>query len=170
MALWIIERERERRVSVEEVFAELKGRWEFTLDGSAFTLTTRIDRLERGREGQLTVIDYKTGTSPGKTDIDTGRANQLPLEALIAEYGVIEPAIGAFTSCAGLEYWKLSGNPDTCKIIATGVASVPGAMERLEALITHYNDPRTPYAAQIGVPARYNDYAHLTRRSEWEEV
>ena len=78
MATWIIAQEKERRNGISQVIAELKGQWEFSVDGKAFTLTTRIDRLEIGRSGDIALIDYKTGTvasnlryaDPDATDVE----------------------------------------------------------------------------------------------------
>ncbi len=151
---------------LSRVIGELKGRWQFDVDGKSFTLTTRIDRMEIGRDGAVTLIDYKTGYIPTQADITRGLANQLPLEALIAHAWNIPWGIGR-----GLEYWKLAGQCEHCEIKAVSIEGI-GAKERLEALIRRFDDVATPYAApgDPSLVARYNDYEHLTRREEWEAV
>lgn len=170
MADWIIAREEERRSAIKNIYGELQSEWTFDVNGHAFTLTTRIDRLEVNHQGKATVIDYKTGTLPAAKDINAGLANQLPLEALIVhEEVLVEASVGA------LEYWKLAGNSQQCDIYSLEgeiPALLAQARQRLVDLIVRYDDPASAYTAQTN-PAyltRHNDYAHLTRRQEWGEV
>jgi len=56
------------------------------LDGKVLQLHGVIDRIDRNREGQIRVIDYKTGSSHlGKEDLINGTRLQLPLYALAAQ-------------------------------------------------------------------------------------
>lgn len=171
MAAWFIEQEIARRGSVAYVMSEIKGEWQ--LD-NGFTLTTRIDRLEIGHDGALTLIDYKTGTVPAKADLERGLANQLPLEALIALCGSLTPALALAGNgnVSALEYWKLAGNPDSCEVKSIGTEWMEQTHMRLEELIQRFNNAATPYTAQSDptLLARYNDYEHLTRRQEWEAI
>ena len=171
MAEWLVEREKERRGDVAQVLGELEGKWSFEVDDKPFTLTTRIDRLEINRDGSLALVDYKTGTIPTKAEIESGLANQLLLEALIAQYGTLEPAITP-GDVSSLEYWKLAGNADDCEIKNIQVEGINTAGERLENLISEFDNAAKPYTAQNDPSKmpRFNDYAHLTRKAEWEAV
>ena len=168
MASWLVGVESERRAALTSVEAELKGEWNFDVDGKKFTLTTRIDRLEISG-GSATLIDYKTGSLPTSAERKEGLANQLPLEALIATNGTLSPAI-AKVDITALEYWKLSGNEDKCEIDDMPITDIEAAQARLVELIRRFDNAAEPYAAQDN-PARqskYNDYEHLTRGAEWE--
>lgn len=169
---WAAARETERRSSLRGVLGEVDGRWEFEVDGKPFTLTTRIDRLERRLDGSLTLADYKTGAVPDANAVAAGEATQLPLEALIVHHGSLSrPVSGKVTE---LEYWKLAGNPARCGITALagkldgGVEShLARTREQLEHLIRAFDDEQTEYLPRTdgGI-----DFAHLVRRQEWDPV
>ena len=69
--------------------------WQITQEGSplacevsvradGLTLTGRLDRIDRGRNG-LRILDYKTGQSDKQADVSSGEATQLISYALLAE-------------------------------------------------------------------------------------
>lgn len=173
MAGWFIEQEMHRRGTLARVLTELDGKWTFDVDGNPFTLTTRIDRLEIGRDGSTVIADYKTGSVPSGADIKKGKSNQLFLEALIATHGTLQPPLATKPAVTELAYWKLSGNRRKCEITTVGIEGVSEAQSRLTGLIAEFDHADTPYAAQRN-PARqaeqYNDYQHLMRRQEWEDA
>ncbi|MDE3059566.1 MAG: double-strand break repair protein AddB, partial [Pseudomonadota bacterium] len=172
MAEWLIEQEKQRRGGLALVAAELQGEWHFTIDGLPFTLTGRIDRMEIGNDGTITIVDYKTGSVPSARDIEGGLANQLPLEALVVMHGKLLNHVSPEGSNIVMEYWKLSGKGDGGEITVMDAATIEASRERLETLIREFDNAATPYAAQSNPSLRpaYNDYEHLTRRQEWEAV
>ncbi len=169
MAGWLINEEKIRSMDIEKIYSEINASWNFEVAGKPFTLSTRIDRLEKLKSGETAIIDYKTGIVPSKRDRENGLSNQLPLEALVVQYGQLPEGIfvGAVTQ---MEYWKLSGSEVKCEITKVET-DIEETRERLENLIAKFDDPATPYAATAdGSLLRYNDYEHLTRRKEWEVV
>jgi ATP-dependent helicase/nuclease subunit B len=172
IAHWLIAQEQKRRGFITDIIVERNGIWELPTGDTHFTLTTRIDRLEIARDGAATVIDYKTGYVPERSKLDKGEANQLPLVALIAQYGQLQPPPERAVRVDKLEYWKLAGSEIKCQIMSYDAADyMHAAKERLQQLIAQFDDPNTAYGAQKNAPASsYNDYEHLTRRSEWEAV
>jgi len=59
---------------------------ELEVDGKTVRVRGMIDRLDRGEDGGLRVIDYKTGTGRlSVKELDEGRRIQLPLYALAAQ-------------------------------------------------------------------------------------
>lgn len=66
--------------------------------GELLRIKGRLDRIDTGPEGTA-VIDYKTGEVPGKQDIVSGEAVQLPFYALLME-----------TPVARIEYLSLDRN------------------------------------------------------------
>ncbi len=169
MAGWLCNEEKNRRHDIETVHSEIAASWEFTVDNKPFTLSTRIDRLEKLKSGGYSIVDYKTGAIPSKRDRENGVSNQLPLEALIVQYGQLPENIVA-EPVSQMEYWKLSGNEVKCEI--TSVESDTNQTKTmLEELIRKFDGPETAYKAQTdGSLISYNDYEHLTRRKEWEVV
>ncbi|NBX04240.1 MAG: double-strand break repair protein AddB, partial [Alphaproteobacteria bacterium] len=171
VAAWLIERENERRKYISNIAAEREGIWQLDVDGSAFTLTTRIDRLECLKDGSTVLIDYKTGTPPTAGDIKNGKANQLPLGALVAQKGELHPALGRNVRMETLEYWKLAGSSEDSEVVSVSAEQLMEAAEaRLVALIREFGHTESAFGAQSD-PTKtltYNDFEHLTRRAEWE--
>ena len=171
MANWLITQEKLRRELATQIYSEVKGTWKFVVDGKDFTLSTRIDRLEKLADGYA-IIDYKTGTIPTKKDREAGLANQLPLEALVVMNGELipSPTCGGGLGRGCLEYWKLSGNAEKCEITEVE-ANLAEVQTRIENLIREYDNPQQAYTAQTDPSLiKYSDYGHLTRRKEWELI
>src|SRR4030095_6937144 len=107
IARWFVDNEGERRGALAALHAEVTGKLQFTGPAGTFTLTATADRIERGPDGRLTIIDYKTGALPKRKDMELGFTPQLPLEAAIAAAGgfdgVAEAAVGT------LQFWRLTG-------------------------------------------------------------
>lgn len=163
MAAWFVAEEQKRRDSIQSVHSEVDGNLEFEVAGKKFALKTRIDRLEKLASGWYNLIDYKTGMVPKE-----GASNQLPLEALIVQYGKLSGGIIAPGVVAQMEYWKLSGSEGKCEI-TNSKADIEETRKMLEELLTKFAEGDTPYNAQAtGALSRYNDYEHLARRKEWE--
>lgn len=171
IARWIVDQEKIHRSQATHIFAELEGKWSFEIAGQDFTLTTRIDRLEITRESMINLIDYKTGSLPEGADVKRGLANQLPLEALIVQNGILSPPVPVPGNGFRLEYWKLSGNAKLCDIMPIK-ADLAQAQDRLQETLTRFSNPKTPYTANSDptLDIRHNDYEHLIRRQEWESV
>jgi ATP-dependent helicase/nuclease subunit B len=164
---WFIAHERERRaVGTRPLNAEAKG--DIVID--EFTLHGRADRVDRLANGELSIIDYKTGGVPSKNEVKSGIEPQLSLLALIASSGGFS-GIAPATS-GSLEYWVLKGGRSGCKAdVLTGELAdlVAHAEDGLRQLIAEYAKPTTSYKAvpKPRLQPRFNDYAHLSRLSEW---
>ncbi len=150
---------------------EVSGEWRPVPD---FVLKGRADRIERRRDGTLSVIDYKTGSVRSQKEVEDGRAPQLLLEAAMAEAGAFGAELRGVA--AELAYWKLSGRADPGEVIplfrrdpACIPEEVRAAAERLRALIAEFDDPETRYLAQPhpGLAPKFSDFAQLARVAEW---
>lgn len=176
VASWIIAQEKARASHIATLYAEVNGTWSFHAPGGTFTLTARIDRLEKHKDGGLTLIDYKTGAVPSMKEIDTGYASQLPLTAVIAQEGKIEK-LTAHTIIHELEYWKLGASEEAGSITALG--KTPEALQKLMEdakqgvifLMATFDNPNHPYLCHphTEFSPRYDDYAHLARLHEWQD-
>jgi ATP-dependent helicase/nuclease subunit B len=150
------------------------GKLDFDLgDGQTFRLTAIADRIDRNEDGQLEVIDYKTGSVPTQKSVALGFHSQLTLEAAIAFRGGMEGVDPA--EIGSLQYWKLSGARPAATI--TEVKGDPRelseqAVEGTANLIRAFNDPKTPYlpTPRAEWSFKTNFYRHLSREGEWSKV
>jgi ATP-dependent helicase/nuclease subunit B len=170
MAAWFIENEHRRRDDLQSIHAEINGMIFLQAAQGPVKLTARADRLEYDKEGQWTIVDYKTGTVPSGSLIKKGVRNQLAVEGLIAFEGGFEslPA-GAIRS---LEYWQLSGKklaPGEIKTPFADLFDADEVRDRLERLANYFDQANTPYPSElepINVPP-FKPYQHLSRSREW---
>ena len=126
--------------------------------------------------GVDSIIDYKTGAAPGVSQLKSGFAPQLTLEAVIASMGgflSIEP-----TQVNELSYWKLSGGEIAGKITnfngtkkrdaVDPMELADKAYEGLTKLVTTFDLLQTPYLNKPNLVYNgYGEYDHLARTKEW---
>ena len=165
--------EAERREGLAEIKTEIGGKHEFALaDGSLFALTARADRLEIGRDGAVTLVDYKTGQPPGTDEIRVGFSPQLTLEAAMARRGAFGlPADLAEVSALYLKLGGADGGKEKAVVLKKD-AFMDVAEEHflgLVDLLNQFRDPQTPYPPRPfpKFAKSYNAYDHLARVREW---
>ena len=168
---------RDRGLGREVLASEIKGH--FTLAG--VMIKGRADRIDRGTDGQLIVVDYKTGAPPKGKQVQEGFALQLGTLGLMAAAGGFEGIAGVPN---GFEYWsfgkddksktgfgycfepvleppKKSGIPRD-KFLSETERYLIDAIDRWikgdEAFVARLN-PDLP---------GYNDYDQLMRLDEWQ--
>ena len=167
-ALWFAATEPGRRAGAARAVAEVKGK----MDLGGFTLSGVADRIDMLQDGTLSIYDYKTGTPPAFSDVDDGRAPQLPLEAAMALQGGFDDIPAAHAS--RLAYIRAHGygaggeERDAGKAAPDVLAAE--ALDKLGELVRDYSDPAQPYRAlrRQKFDYRYDDYAHLARVQEWQ--
>lgn len=145
------------------------------------TIRGRADRIDRLPEGQLAIVDYKTGQPPSARMVQEGFALQLGLVGLMAKRG-------AFAGVSGqpeiFEYWSL-GKSDKSETgfgyreepilegrRKTGIAR----SEFLSVSEAYLNDAidkwilgSEPFTARLNPDiGGYNDYDQLMRLEEWQ--
>ncbi|WP_193140155.1 double-strand break repair protein AddB [Meridianimarinicoccus sp. MJW13] len=153
-----------RQADADPIPGECKGRLE--LPEARFTLTAQADRIDRVADGTLRIYDYKTGAPP--TDkVQKAFAKQLLLEVAIAETAGFEDLPPTPVSRAvylGLNA-KLDESPAPLDDLPTAQV-----LTELAQLIAAYDDPTQGYTAQPAPKTitYESDYAHLSRRGEWE--
>ena len=172
IARWFIAEERLRRGDIAESFSERNGRLVIPAPAGPFTITAIADRIDRLHSGEVTILDYKTGVLPSKTEIENGIAVQLPLEGAIARAGGFDGVAGMPNA---LEYWRLSGSEPAGERKPLAADDPGGLIDRVLAgiggLVARFDDPATPY---LPVPVqrwtpRFSDYRHLERLEEDED-
>ncbi|MFG1376158.1 double-strand break repair protein AddB [Xanthobacter autotrophicus] len=164
--------ERERRMYLDHVVAEASGSLEIPLGGAAFRLTGRADRIEVRRDGQLNILDYKTGTAPSARQV-ASLSPQLPLEAAMARRGAFPNAPAA--EVADLLYVELKGGAaggeekpirikdrDTMDLAETALAGLESLLMAFENEAQGYRSLAAPQWS-----GTFGTYDHLARVREW---
>jgi ATP-dependent helicase/nuclease subunit B len=187
-AQWFIGHEIERRKEATRVIVETRGKISFEAGGRPFTLSARADRIDLRKDGTVAIADYKSGQPPTPSQILSGLAPQLPLEAAIVRDGGFDD-VPQGTSISEIAVICVSGGQPPGEWCVLDVTRARGpAAERakklgiltpdqlaaasrtlLESLIRKFADPTTPY---LSIPrpkwrGRFGQFDHLARIKEW---
>lgn len=173
IANWFVEHEPGHAEDFETVLVEgwAKKTVSYGPEVPAFTLIAKADRIDRRRSnGAYLVIDYKTGVIPSAKQVEAGFAPQLPLEAWLVEQGAFDGLDAG--PVEDLIFWKLTGGEpvqEQKKPVKDVAATVLKAEQGLEALVTAFSKPDTPYLSNPRPTITgYGDYDHLARVKEWQ--
>jgi len=143
---------------------------------TAVTLSGYADRIDILPANMADIIDYKTGSSPSKTQAHRLVAPQLALEAALLMRGAFA-GIGRLLP-ADLSYVRLKANGE---VVPESILDIKGsnrsaadlgedAWARLERLLDHYALPAAGYLSRA-LPFKESDfdgdYDHLARVLEW---
>lgn len=175
IAAWIIHFEQQRRHGKTKIFSEMEGTITLGDTNNPFILKAKADRLELNSLGEMTIIDYKTGTAPTQTDVKLGTSPQLTLEALIAEHLGFNGVKTTSLKVKDLLYIRLTGGEEAGEIhpIKEDISTLSAAAKiGLETLIIAFDKLETAYLCcprPEKVP-NYNDYLHLSRIKEWRNT
>ncbi len=142
-------------------------------------LSGKPDRIDRLADGTLAIVDYKTGSSPMRRQVEAGYALQLGLLGMMAEQG-------AFTDQAErttlFEYWRTNRKNGESGWVETpfmrGTKEKPAnltpdnfvaeAQAVLTTLIATYLTGDAPFVAKLAPEyAPYADYDQFMRLDEW---
>ncbi|MBU4567548.1 MAG: double-strand break repair protein AddB [Alphaproteobacteria bacterium] len=152
---------------------EASGKLVYEIAGEPFILSAQADRIEIGATGQITIVDFKTGSAPTDRMIRTGFDQQMPLQALIASKGGFDKVRAA--PVAALDYVEFKGKPDARSIGPgkDGALTPENMIERAEAgvrqLIADYRATGAVFVSAPRVQFVKYDYGYnlLARRAEW---
>jgi ATP-dependent helicase/nuclease subunit B len=175
-ALQFVDFEIDRRKNLVPILYEHKGRFSFaTSKGGTFTLTARCDRIDKDKNGQVILVDYKTSSAsaPSYEQMKAGFAPQLPLQAIM----VSEGGFGKPYTVAGAEYIiinkaietkamkpkeKMSDDPVFCELMGD-------IFKQFQAWVDLFNDDNTGYISRrLPEFLKFTgDYDLLARVPEW---
>ena len=167
---WFIEQERDTRALIAKSYTEIEGHIMIEGPAGPFKIAAKADRMDLMKDGELSIIDYKTGAPPSKKEVEAGFAPQLPLEAAIAINGGFEE-FGP-REIKNLEFWRLRGSNPAGEIkpaTDNPAQTAEEAIEGLKGLVAAYDRPETPYPSRPNPEnaPKFSDYEHLARVKEW---
>ncbi|MEE9414356.1 MAG: PD-(D/E)XK nuclease family protein [Acidimicrobiales bacterium] len=125
-------------------------------DGRSLRFVGSIDRVDRGHDGSIVVIDYKTGKKRyfAKLDednpVDHGRKLQLPIYGLAARSHLRNPSAGVWTG-----YWFLN---DDSKFATVGYFLTPEILSEFDAVLRTIVDniEAGVFIARPNIPSSFN--------------
>ncbi|HVT34180.1 MAG TPA: PD-(D/E)XK nuclease family protein, partial [Nevskiaceae bacterium] len=147
----------QRSADWPQAVAEQKLRLALT---PALEIHGRADRVERNARGELCVVDYKTGSTPGADDITSGEAVQAVHYALLAP------------QCTRIEYLPLGRDEKKLPVVVEGEALA----ETRSGVRTRLLQLHAQLAAGAALPANGEDHvcdfcvhAGLCRKGAWND-
>jgi ATP-dependent helicase/nuclease subunit B len=168
MASEIIEFDEKLRQENIYNYSEIKGSIKLLINGQEVVIAAIADRISINKDGQVSIIDYKTGQAPSKKDVLNGIAPQMIIEAIILREGGfnidLPKTLIDILSVNKLIYVKIASkkpyiNMTTIDITAQDVEEhKQGLLNLLQYYIAngrYYIEP---------CDAKYDDYAALARR------
>ncbi len=173
-----LEWERARHFTIASRAAEIKGEW--AMPGlENFVLVGKADRVDLRTDGELEILDFKTGGVPAPGDMKAFEAPQLLLEAAMARAGAL-PGV-APREAAALTYIKIGLGPaafQTRQFALRKGMTLSEAVTEIERRTQGHVEAfllrdDLPMAARIrprtdgGRKPRPGPYDHLARTDEW---
>ena len=169
-ARWLIEKERERRSLVSQIFVEVEGQLSLQGPAGEFQIHGRADRIDMLRTGGAVIIDYKTGAPPSDKQVRELLSPQLPIEAAILNAGGFAGI--STTRSEQLVYVRFSGGAEagSWKPVNVNVGEISDlALSLVERYIAAFDHVGKGYISRA-IPFRSDlagDYDHLARHGEW---
>jgi ATP-dependent helicase/nuclease subunit B len=153
-------------------FAEVNGNCTLQIAPNySIDLCCKVDRIDMHPNGYLSIVDYKTGMVPSKSQVKSGVKMQLPVEAIIARANGFK--LGK-TEVEQLLFWELGGIDGAKSVIITNDLKETdelsdATIEELKKVIRKYNVLGDPYEINADYP--YDKaYMHLARVAEWRDA
>ncbi len=172
-AKWFVAIQQELLTGIQHTYPEISGKISWPSPGGDFCLSARADRIDLRDDGTLAIYDYKTGTAPSVSQVDSGLAPQLALEAAIAALGGFDGEPGLKAATSRLAYIEITGGTPPGKLVEINkrdpAALASALLADLKTLIARFDSPEQAYHSRPHpkFEARFRDYDHLARVKEW---
>lgn len=154
-----------RRPELEKVYAEIYGEVILNISGHNVKVTAIADRVELTKDGDLRILDYKTGVVPTKQDVNSGLSPQLIVAAIIASSGGFKGVPLLVPN--KLIYVKITNIKQRSSSETSFDLTPEDLMLHKEALIKlleyYVNSPVFISTPSPKHEPKYNDYKHLAR-------
>lgn len=169
----VVEQETGRCAEITGSLVEVESR-RLTVGETGVTLSGRADRIDVRRDGNIDVLDYKTGENPSAALAGRLEDPQLALEAALAARGGFEELGRVRTN--DILYYRLLNKGEaevnsvkkSAKVSADALAE--DAWARLTKLLEQFADPKAQYVShRVASGGREGDYDHLSRLQEWSD-
>jgi ATP-dependent helicase/nuclease subunit B len=162
---------RQRKVSIEKIYGEIAGSMTLEIAGKRQKISAIADEIVLLDDGQIQILDYKTGTTPLLSEVEAGLAPQLILEALILQHCgfKIDQALDLILPDALIRpsFIKITSNKEPIKKIKLENLELAKHKDGLIKLLQHYlSHPASHFPAtpDIRYAPKFNDWRHLARR------
>lgn len=166
--------ERTVREEGAPLLIEAKAEWIFNLGDQSFTLVARVDRADNMADGQVSIVDFKTGQAQTIKQ-DRHFSPQLSLTALMIEADAFGDATNR--KVGRISYLAVQEKGFDGNVFHPGrTLSDEDLRDHLSEVenqfhvhLTGYDDPNRGYPSQPRPFLRREDgdYDHLARRTEW---
>jgi ATP-dependent helicase/nuclease subunit B len=154
----------ERRDLGVRVFSEIQGEMEIEISGRVIKITAIADRVEVDNAGNIYILDYKTGTLPSKSDVNSGIAVQMIVETLIANAGGFKGVSGKVKEVI---YVKIASRFPYIETVSFAVEEMDlkAHYDGLKNLLEYYDGSSNFLVNENPKFApKYDDYKHLARK------
>lgn len=174
IARWFVVHEKTWRTQNRPLATESEGT--LHLPELNFTLKAKADRIDQQiQTNTIALIDYKTGATPSKPEIESGNAPQMALEAFILSENGFSALPPALNTVDYIGFWKLDGQGEGGSEKPVKITDIDALIattrQGLISLISAFDQEDTPYYSlprpDKAPPAAQQDYAHLARVQEW---
>lgn len=175
-------------LSPQKIWSEVKGEYPVELpSGRSITISAQADLIVQSSDGEIIIIDHKTGILPSAKNLRAFEYPQLLIGAWMlgkgafSSKGVLKTDLDNSISA---KYWRFSGKLDENKIqninedllmkkeqtIHASLQSFyEGCYLHYYERLEHFDKRDSRYCAKplTTNDARFDDYAYLARRREW---
>lgn len=168
MASEIIEFDEKLRAENIYNYSEIKGSIKLLINGQEVAIAAIADRISMNKDGQVSIIDYKTGQAPSKQDVLNGIAPQMMIEAIILREGGfhmdLPKTLIDILSVTKLIYVKIASKKPYINMTTIDITAqdIEEHKQGLLNLLQYYIENGRYYIEPCD--AKYDDYAALARR------